>query len=255
MRSLWSIISFLAVVHLLALVMFIGWLWQSQRLSSQRLGQVREMFSMSEPEARAAADKATKEANEQQQKDVAEQRKNDPPRDSASQVLHVSMIRLQEEQARRRLDDEKEKLLRQLANTTEQVSKQQADFERQRLAWEQSTKDDQQRKTDEQFLQTVKQYEQLPPKQGKRMLMELVNQNQLEQAVAYLHAMNARAASKILKEFKTDPEIALATKLLERMRTFGKDTGDARVASAASSADAAQGPLNANRPPSASDSR
>jgi hypothetical protein len=247
MRSLWNIISFLAVVHLLALIMFVIWLWQSQRLTSQRIEQMRDMFSVSAVEERDAAEQAAQEAEALRVKDAQEQRKNDPPLDSASQVQHISTIRLQEEQARRRLDDEKEKLLRQLAQSTAQINQQQVEFERQRLAWEQSTKDDQQRKTDEQFLQTVKQYEQLPPKQGKRMLMELVNQNQMEQAVAYLHAMNARAASKILKEFKTDSEIALATKLLERLRTLGKEGDAARVASATSSANAPQDSLDVGR--------
>jgi len=36
MRTVWNIISFLAVVHLLAVALFIGWLWQSQRLSAER---------------------------------------------------------------------------------------------------------------------------------------------------------------------------------------------------------------------------
>ena len=248
MRSLWNIISFLAVVHLLALVMFMIWLWQSQRLTTQRLGQVREMFSISASEERAGAEKALKDADDQRLRDAEELRKNDPPLDSASQVQHISLIRMQEEQARRRLDDEKQKLLQQLAQSTTLMNQQQADFERERLAWELSTKDDHQRKTDEQFLQTVKQYEQLPPKQGKRMLMELVNQNQMDQAVAYLHAMNARAASKILKEFKTDPEIALATKLLERLRTFGKEGDAARMTASASNTNGSQVPLDANRP-------
>lgn len=255
MRSLWSIVSFLAVVHLLALIMFVIWLWRSERLTSHRLGQVREMFSLSAAEEKSAAENAAKDAEAQRAKDAHEQRKADPPLDSASQVQHISMIRMQEEQARRRLDDEKEKLLQQLADSTALMNQQRADFQRERLSWEQSTKSDQQRKTDPQFLQTVKQYEQLPPKQGKRMLIELVNQNLMEQAVSYLHAMNARAASKILKEFKTDTEIALATELLERLRTFGKADDAARVAAASSNADAAQGPRDANRPSAVSAAR
>ena len=93
------------------------------------------------------------------------------------------------------------------------------------------------------------------PKQGKRMLVELVNLNQMDQAVAYLHAMNARAASKILKEFKTDPEIALATKLLERLRTFGKEGDAARMTASASNTNGSQVPLDANRPSSTNAAR
>jgi hypothetical protein len=89
-----------------------------------------------------------------------------------------------------------------------------------------------QRKVDEQFLQTVKQYEQLTPKQGKQMIVALVNQKQTDQAVAYLDAMSPRAASRILKEFKTESEIALATELLEKLRTFGVQTAPPAVSTA-----------------------
>ena len=40
MRFLWNIVSFLAVVHLLALLMFVGWLWRTDRLDSQRVRAV-----------------------------------------------------------------------------------------------------------------------------------------------------------------------------------------------------------------------
>ena len=167
------------------------------------------------------------------------------------------MIAQQEEQARRRLEDDKRVLLEQLAQATLQVNQKQRELDQQREQWESATKDDQQRKNDEQFLQIVKQYEQLSPKQGKRMLMELVSQNKTQQAVAYLRAMNMRAASRILKEFKTDSEIALATELLEKLRTYGKTDEQATdpqrgPALAAASAPHA-GSSNANAP--ADDSR
>ena len=52
----------------------------------------------------------------------------------------------------------------------------------------------------------------------------MVADGQLQQAVAYLDAMKPRAASKILKEFKSPSEIVLATELLEKLRTFGLGT-------------------------------
>jgi hypothetical protein len=88
-------------------------------------------------------------------------------------------------------------------------------------------------------MQAVRQYEQVPPKQGKRMIMELVVMGQVEQAVAYLDAMNVRAAGKILKEFKTDEEIKLATELLEKLRTFGSKPSEQGVPATTSASNAA----------------
>ena len=37
MKTLWNIVSFMAVVHLLALLMFVGWLWRTERLDRGRV--------------------------------------------------------------------------------------------------------------------------------------------------------------------------------------------------------------------------
>ena len=221
MKTLWNIISFLAVVHLLALLIVVAWLWQSQRLTTDRVREVREMFAMTEPEAQAAAAKTAAETKAQQQMALDAQAKANPPGDSLSEIQHVSVVKQQEEQTRRRLEDEKKIMMDELTASSAQLERKRADLDRQRLDWENTIRNDRQRKVDEQFLQTVKQYEQLTSKQGKQMIITLVNQKQMEQAVAYLDAMSPRAASRILKEFKTESEIALATDLLEKLRTFG----------------------------------
>jgi hypothetical protein len=232
MKTLWNIFSFLAVVHLLALTMVIVWLWQSQRLTADRMHALRDMFAMTEPEAQAAAATAAAEAQTEHQKELDAQAKANPPGDSQSEIQHVSVIKQQEEQALRRLEDEKKMMLDQLTASSTQLERQRDDLDRQRVEWENTIRTDRQRKVDEQFLQTVKQYEQLTPKQGKQMIVALVNQKQTDQAVAYLDAMSPRAASRILKEFKTESEIALATELLEKLRTFGVQSAHPAVSTA-----------------------
>ncbi len=54
MRSAWNTVSFLAVVHLLALGMFAGWLGYTQRLDRERLNAVRDLFALTTVEARMA---------------------------------------------------------------------------------------------------------------------------------------------------------------------------------------------------------
>ena len=57
MRTLWNVISFLAVVHLLALLIVVGWLWQSGRITKERVQQTRELFALTESEAQVVAAK------------------------------------------------------------------------------------------------------------------------------------------------------------------------------------------------------
>ena len=54
MKTLWNVLAFMAVVNLLAMAGFVGWLWQSQRLSVDRLEQVRELLKLTIPEQEEA---------------------------------------------------------------------------------------------------------------------------------------------------------------------------------------------------------
>ena len=239
MRTLWNIVSFLAVVHLLAVAIIVMWLWQSHRLDAARLTDIRDLLSTPVHEAREGMIANLREAEDQRLKEAEDVLRANPPSDSATQIQRTALVMLQEDQARRRLDDEKRMMQEQLELATASVDDLRTEFDRERTAWENAVRDDRTQKTDEQFMQTVKQYEQSPPKQAKRMLQELVINGQMDQAVSYLDAMNPRAASKVLKEFKTDEEIKVATELLERLRTLGsapaappksKDSANAPVA-------------------------
>jgi hypothetical protein len=245
MKSLWNVVSFLAVVHLLALVIIVLWLWQSHRLDGARLADIRQLLSAPVHEAREGMLQNLRAAEELRLREMEELLKGNPPRDSATQIQHAALVAMQEDQARRRLADEKGMMLEQLAIQTAEIDEIRADFERERQAWEAAVRTDRTRQADEQFMQAVKQYEQTTPKQGKRLLQELITQGHIDQAVAYLDAMNPRSASKILKEFKTDDEIRLATELLERLRTLGSAPNGS--ASAKESRNAV-GPDNSDQP-------
>lgn len=221
MKTLWNVVSFLAVVHLLALLMFAAWLWQSQRLTASRLQEMRALFAISAPQAEQAAAKADAQARATRDRELQEQQKTDPPADSFTQVQLISAIKQQQGYARHQLESEKAMLLEQLSAARGDLDARHASLERERQEWQSGLGAEQQRKVDEQFLQTVKHYEQVAPKQGKKMIIELINANQIDQAVKYLDQMTPRAAGRILKEFKTDSEITLATQLLEKLRTLG----------------------------------
>ena len=146
-----------------------------------------------------------------------------PPLPSGARINQIGMVRSQENQSRRRLSEEKDMLLRQVANARLAIDAKEEELATERARWEDAMQRQRELKIDEQFLKTVRQYESLPGKQGKKMIMQLVEEGETERAVAYLDAMNARAATKILREFKTQAELDLATLLLEDLGRYGID--------------------------------
>jgi hypothetical protein len=247
MKSLWNVVSFLAVVNLLAFVMLIVWLWQSDRLSHARVQQLREMLSLTITEEKSKLDEAMQKAQADAATALNQQIQANPSVESVEQLRQITLIRYEQEQARRRLEDERNVLLTALATESSRLEEQRSELEQQKAAWENAVRQERQRKNDEQFLQTVRQFEQLPPKQGKQMIMELIDTKQRETVVAYLDAMSPRACAKILKEFKTEPEIKLATELLEQLRTFGlESSGGAPLAAVSARTDQAHEATNGN---------
>jgi hypothetical protein len=227
MKTLWNIVSFLAVVHLLALVMFAGWLWKSERLDSDRVDELRAMFAMTIPEAEAAAAQATQEAALALQEMADEHLRLNPGLPSGDRMQTVTDARQSQQRSVRRINDVKADLTRQMAEAQTRIDEQRAALEAQQRSIDSGAAGEQQRQTAEQLRKTVKLLESLPPKQAKRQIVELINTGSKDQAVIYLDAMNQRIAGKVLAEFKTDDEVKLAKELLERVRTLGQPDGQA----------------------------
>ncbi len=236
MKNLWKIVSFMSVVNLLAFVLFVGWLWRTDRLSVDRLERLRDMLAITNAEEAtrtgAAAAQAALDAAAAEETAV----RSDPPLPSAAQVARTVRLDDRTRQAVRRLDDESSQHQAALELRSRQLDAQEEELRARQDEWAASIRADAERRIDEQFLKTVRLYEALAGKQAKRMLLELVDQDNTEQAVAYIDAMSPRAAARTLKELKTDPENALATELLERLRTFG---GGAELAETPGHANAA----------------
>ena len=226
MKSLWSVVSFLAVVHLLALLGFLGWMYGSDRLSLERVRTVRELFAMTMTEEKKQKEEQERETTVNPERDSSMFQMS-----STRQIELMTDVQRQELLATQRMKDESEMHARQFSLLNQKIASEREEFEKERRRWEEATGADRERKTNEQFTQTVIQYESLPAKQGKQVLIELINSGNREQAVAYLDAMKPRATSKILKEFKSPEEIILAAELLEELRIFGLGTVDSQESS------------------------
>lgn len=112
--------------------------------------------------------------------------------------------------ARRELVDRQ----RQIDAATQKLLQERSEFESRRQAFETAVATAADRANDEGFRTTLTLYEQMPAKQTKEIFLQLENQTVL----AFLVAMEPRTAAKVLKEFKTDPEIQKITDILELMR-------------------------------------
>jgi len=223
MKTAWNIISFLAVANFLAIVLFSLWLWQSDRLSAERIEELRETFRTTVTEARLAAHEQQELAKAQQDEEEAERVLQQSPMSAAQLLERIDQLEELERRTMQRIEDARRFHNEQFEQAMQEIEQREQAFEDARTAWERSVEEARARKEDEQFVQTVQQYESVQPRQGKNMMMELIAEGRMEQAVAYLDAMNPRAASKILGEFRTDAEIQLATQLLEKLRRFGLD--------------------------------
>ncbi|MHC4768598.1 MAG: hypothetical protein ACYTEI_07800, partial [Planctomycetota bacterium] len=205
MKTAWNIVSFLAVVHLLALLMFAGWLWHTDRLDGGRIAELRALFAPTLTEARAVAEQAELEAEARLVQQAEQDRRQDPPLPTSDRVARLTAARQEDERAEHHLDMVRRQLLQQFDIAAQQLEDQRGALDADRQGFEQGVGADQQQRQ-----------ESLPPKQAKQKIVELVQSGRTDQAVVYLDAMNQRAAGKVLAEFKTDEDNKLATELLER---------------------------------------
>jgi hypothetical protein len=221
MKTLWNVLSFLAVVHLLALLMFVGWLWQTDRLDRKRVDDLRALFAPTIAEAQAAADQQALEAEAGRQQRAESARRQNPPLPASHRVERLAAAQQDQDRAEHHLDLVRRQLFQQFDIVAQQLESERDALDAERQGFEQGMDADERQRYSAQLTKAVKLLEALPPKQAKLKIIELVQSGRSGQAVVYLDAMNQRAAGKVLAEFKTDEENILATELLERIRTLG----------------------------------
>lgn len=222
MKTLWNAVSFVAVVNLIALLLIVAWLWQSQRLNGERVQKLRTMLAVTIPAEQAEAEEQAKKEAEAKTAEEEATRLRNPPVTSSTQIAALNRLEDQIAQGLRRLQEERRQLSAALDLRERALKDREEKLAADRRLWEESVKDQKLAQEDGQFTKAVKLLEALPAKQAKEKLVILVNEGQMPQAVAYLNAMSTRASGKILKEFKSSEESKLATDLLEELRKLGR---------------------------------
>ncbi len=220
MKTIAAVVSALAVVNLMALLVAAGWLWQSDRLSPQRLEAVREIFALTNAEQAAREEEAAQEAERQAQLAEEAQRANRPPLTADEQLTSLRYVNEQAELGIERARQELAILQKSLANEQAALSRERAELEADKLAFAQMQQEIRDARESNQFEQALTIYQGLDAPAVKDLWLRLIERGEMEQVITYLGAMQARKATEVIGEFeKEDP--TLAAELLERLRTHG----------------------------------
>ena len=224
MRAFWTAISVVLLINVLALVGFGIWLYADGRVNEERVERVVNMFSMKVADEALA--KEQEDAKKQREAEAAReaarlQRVADGPAQLAQQIAEdqekdeIALQRL--ERLKRDIQDlqRTNELARRL------LAEERAKLDTDRKAFQDALIAEKKKREDEDFQQAVKMYEQLRAKQSKEMFQQLMAQQKTDQVLDYLAAMQLRNSAAVLKEFKTAPEIAQATELVQRLRERG----------------------------------
>lgn len=218
MRTIWNVLSVVALANLIALAGFVGWLVSGERLSLDRVEAIRVMLQETIPaqEAREAEEAAlAEEEREARRRAEAAASPVSASADAIAAEREAEEIGRQVlERLRRELDDLRRTLewdRQQLDSEWEKLYAQRAEFQRARelvAATEGS----------EQFDRTLRLYESLKADTAVEIFSELIAEGQVDQVVSYLNAMQTRQATKIIEAI---PDPVVAADLLERLRTRG----------------------------------
>lgn len=220
MKTIWTMLSVLAVANLLALVAFTGWLRSTGRIDVSRVRQVRQMFTETLAQQRTREDEAKVQA-EAQEKAAAQKAKESLPPIAAADALTLKLEQGKADQERLESLKREVQILREtLQRERNQLDADKAAFKKDQDEFERARHSVAQTEGNAQFKKALATLEGLKPDKAKTTLQQLIDAKQVEQVVSYLNAMQERTRTKVMDEFiKSDPKVA--TDLLERLRTRG----------------------------------
>ncbi len=229
MKTLWRLLSILAISNLIALGAFVGWLWQTGRMDTQRFELLKTILASSTTEDAARLAEETAIAEETARVAAEDRKLLEAPFTRVEQIAASERFEERAQLAMKSLNDEQVRLANKIGEREDAVATRENALDARRTAWEQAIADEKQRETSEQFKKAVKLLEGMPPKQSKDWILELVASGKVEQAVKYLDAMSGTKSANLLKAFKTASEAKIATDLLERLRSLGLESEQAEA--------------------------
>lgn len=212
MKRLVIALAFTLALNFLVVAGFVGWLVKTGQLDRARMAAIKEIvFPKPAPPAPAAPVDAATTQPALRLGELLAKTSGMP----ASEQLEY--IRAEFDAQMAQLDHAHRKLLameQQVKAAQEQVARDRAKLLKDQQALSTKAKEADRLATDKGFQDSLALYESMPARQVKTIFIGLED----DTIIRYLQAMDARAASKITREFKTPEESERLKKLMERMR-------------------------------------
>lgn len=208
------------IMNLLAAAGFVGWMYQTGRLNSERIDRVVAIFTPTiAEEEKLKAEAETQAALEADQAAVdARMAKVSAGGQTLSQMFEEDLVREESgQQVATRVNQEAQQLRSQMRNFQAIIDKQQADLDADRKEFEDEIQRQKNRVKEEDFKQTVLLMESLEPKAVKGVFDNLIQAGQMDEVIEYLAAMNTRKSSAVLAEYKGPENAVRLTELLTRL--------------------------------------
>lgn len=220
MKTIWRILSVLAIANVVAMAGLLAWLGTSDRLNRERVRQVREVFRQTTAAERQRAAEAKSAAEADGKTKAEEARMAVPPESAAAKIrkqeeadqVHLQRV-LKREQEQRELRESLDRDRSKLDDERRAIAAERKLFEdyRKRLADTEGS---------EQFKKALDTLQGQKAKDAKEVLQAMIRDNKIEQVVSYLSAMEDRVRSRVIAEFVKEDR-TVAADLLERLRTRG----------------------------------
>jgi len=220
-RGLWTIVSVLAVANLLAIGGFAGWLVATDRLNAERFREIRQTLVETAQAEQTRLEQEARQAELEAQQAEEERRALIPPLTAADRLRNNAIAEEVDRQRLERLSREVRDLRRTIDRERQQLDERVAEFEEEKAVFERMRSQIREIEGQDQFKKAVTHLQSQRPDTARDILQALIDQGEVDQAVAYLNAMGDRQAAKIIGAFE-DP--AVAADLLERLRTRGTET-------------------------------
>ncbi len=222
MKTIGTALTTLAIANLLALAGFVGWLGATDRLSPERVREIRAILAPTVAEAAAAAAEA--EAAREAEAAAADEaaRRANPPLTPGAVLARREVALDASAQEIARVRQEVRERQAELDRQVAAVAEARAALEAEREAWEAARAAEMARADDAQFDKLVSLFAALKARDARDLVLEMEARGEREEIVRILDALPVRSAAKIVAELKTPEQRTLASALLARLRDLGR---------------------------------
>ncbi len=235
-RILLSAFNIVGMAHLVLIIGIVGWLIATHRLNLDRIRQIQDLLMPTVEEAAALVESEAQAAVEEAEQLEIAKIEGDPPPSSADHISYAARVRQADFDQARRLQQETNDLRQQLLDSQAALAAERTAFETERETWTAERDRTLGTGTDAQFQRVVRVLEQIPARQAKEFIVSLIQSGAVEDAVIYFNAMKPFNASEVIKQFKED-EQAMATDLLQRLKSLGESSDAGPLSDADTAAD------------------